>query len=155
MVVVGEFAPDFEVNDSFGKKVKLSDFRGKNIALYFYPRDGTPGCTIEACNFRDDFGAFKKNGIVVLGVSMDGMESHKKFAKKFGLPFPLLADTNGAVSKKFGAFGEKNFFGRKIKGVQRKTFLIGRNGKILHVFETVDVKVHSREILELFKAIGK
>lgn len=155
MAAAGEFAPDFEVNDSFGKKVKLSDFMGKNVALYFYPRDDTPGCTVEACNFRDDFLEFKKSGIVVLGVSMDEEKSHQRFAKKFGLPFPLLADNNGVVSRMFGAFGEKNFFGKKIQGVKRKTFLIGRDGKILHVFEKVDVKVHSREILEFFKSLGK
>ena len=155
MIVAGEFAPDFEVNDSFGKKVKLSDFRVKNIALYFYPRDDTPGCTIEACNFRDDFLAFKKSGIIVLGVSMDEEKSHQRFAKKFSIPFPLLADANGAVSKKYGAFGEKSFFGRKIQGTKRKTFLIGKDGKILHVFEKVDVKMHSKEILGFFKSIGK
>ena len=155
LVEVGELAPDFLAEDSFGRNVRLSDFFGKNVVLYFYPKDGTPSCTIEACNFRDDFGAYKKEGIEILGVSIDGHESHQKFSKKFNLPFTLISDVGAVVSKKFGAFGEKNFYGKKSLGVFRKTFLIGKDGKILYIFGKVDVNSHSREILEIFKKASK
>ncbi|MBI2597958.1 MAG: thioredoxin-dependent thiol peroxidase [Candidatus Diapherotrites archaeon] len=155
MVEVGETAPDFELADSFGKKVRLSDFFGQNVVLYFYPKDDTPGCTIEACSFRDDFETYKKNGIEILGVSLDGEESHQKFSKKYGLPFKLLSDTDAKVSKAFGVFGKKNFFGKKSMGIKRTTFLIGKTGKIMRIFSSVNVNGHSREILEIFQKAGK
>jgi len=151
MVEIGEIAPDFEVKDTFGKNAKLSDYKGKNVVLYFYPKDDTPGCTIEACKFRDDHLEYKKRGIEVLGVSLDSKESHQKFTEKFNLPFRLLADVESDISKKYGVYGEKKFFGKKLKGIKRTTFLIDKEGKIKHVFRNVKVKEHSEEILEMFK----
>lgn len=149
----GDKAPDFELKDSFGKTVKLSDFFGKNVVLYFYPRDNTPGCTIEACGFRDDFSVYKKNNIEVLGVSLDDEKSHQKFVEKFGLPFRLLCDVEAVVSKKYGVFGEKSFLGKKFFGLKRSTFLIDKKGVLLRVFWNVKVKGHSKEIIELFKQL--
>jgi len=151
MVEVGQKAPVFKAKDTFGKKVMLSDFVGKNLVLYFYPRDNTPGCTIEACKFRDDYSVFKKKRIEILGVSMDSEESHQKFTKKFELPFRLLADLDGIISKKYGVLGEKTFFGRKFRGIKRTTFLIDKKGRIMKIFKNVKVKDHSKEILEIFK----
>ena len=151
MVEIGEQAPSFEVKDTNGKKVKLSDFKGKNLVLYFYPKDDPPGCTIEACNFREDHLLYKKRGIEVLGVSLDNQKSHQKFTKKFNLPFRLLSDENASISKKYGTYVEKSFFGRKIFGIKRTTFLIDKIGKVKHIYRTVKVKEHSKEILEMFK----
>ncbi len=147
----GDKAPDFTVRDGEGKTVKLKDFRGKKVVLYFYPKDDTPGCTREACAFRDAFGKFKRRGIEVLGVSLDSEASHKKFAAKFDLPFRLLADTDKAISEAYGTYGEKKFMGRKYMGNHRMTFLIDETGKIKRIFDKVKPDEHAEEVLEAFE----
>ena len=129
-VQAGDKAPAFTLKDRRGKKVKLSDFKGKYVVLYFYPKDNTPGCTTEACDFRDEHSALQKAGAVVLGVSPDSAASHQKFAAKYELPFPLLVDADHAVAEKYGAWGEKSLYGRKFMGIIRSTFLIGPDGKM-------------------------
>jgi peroxiredoxin Q/BCP len=140
-------APDFELPDDENMPRKLSDFRGKNVVLYFYPKDDTPGCTTEACNFRDDYSAYEKAEVAVLGVSPDTVKSHVKFKQKFQLPFPLLADEGHKVCDLYGVWGEKKFMGREYQGVLRTTFLIDKNGKIVKVFENVRPAEHSTEVL--------
>lgn len=147
MINEGEKAPDFEMQDSTGKKIRLKDFAGKTVALYFYPKDFTSGCTTEACNLRDNFSELKKKGIVVLGVSADNAESHARFRKTHELPFELLADENNVVSKKYGVYGEKNIFGKIGFGIKRTTFLIGPNGVVKKVFTKVDTANHSKQIM--------
>jgi thioredoxin-dependent peroxiredoxin len=144
----GTQAPDFQLKDQNGKDVKLSQFRGKNVVLYFYPKDDTPGCTREACDFRDQHSAVREAGAVVLGVSPDTTASHQKFATKFSLPFPLLADTERKVCDAYGVWGEKSLYGRKFQGVTRATFLIDTEGKVARVWPKVKVDGHVREILE-------
>jgi peroxiredoxin Q/BCP len=144
-------APDFELLDDTNTPRKLSDFHGKNVILYFYPEDDTPGCTKEACNFRDDYSAYEKAGIVILGVSPDSVESHVKFKKKFNLPFPLLADIGHKVCDMYGVWGPKKFMGREYEGVLRTTFLIDAEGIISRVFEKVRPSEHSKEILAFVK----
>ena len=146
----GAKAPEFAVTDGEGNIVRLKDLRGKKVVLYFYPKDDTPGCTKEACAFRDAFSKFKKRGIEVLGVSLDSEKSHQKFAQKFGLPFRLLADTNKEVSEAYGTYGEKKFMGRKYMGNHRMTFLIDEKGKIKKVFEKVKPDEHAEEVLAAF-----
>lgn len=143
----GISAPDFELPDETNTPRKLSDFRGKNVVLYFYSKDDTPGCTTEACNFRDDYSAFEKAGVVILGVSPDNVRSHVKFKKKFQLPFPLLADEGHQVCELYQAWGPKKFMGREYQGVLRTTFLIDENGNIVNVFENVRPAEHSAEVL--------
>jgi peroxiredoxin Q/BCP len=126
---------------------RLSDYRGKNVVLYFYPADDTPGCTKEACNFRDDYSAYEKAGVVILGVSPDSVASHVKFKKKFGLQFPLLADEGHKVCDLYGVWGPKKFVGKEYEGVLRTTFLIDENGNIVKVFEKVRPAEHSAELL--------
>lgn len=140
-------APDFELYDDTNTPRKLSDFRGKNVVLYFYPKDDTPGCTTEACNFRDDYSAYEKAGVVILGVSPDSVKSHVKFKQKFGLPFPLLADEEHKVCDQYGIWGPKKSMGREYEGVLRTTFLIDENGNIAKVFENVRPADHSAEVL--------
>ncbi|HEX5838534.1 MAG TPA: thioredoxin-dependent thiol peroxidase [Anaerolineales bacterium] len=140
-------APDFELLDDTGTPRKLSDYRGKNVVLYFYPKDDTPGCTKEACNFRDDYSAYENAGVLILGVSPDSVASHVKFKKKFQLPFPLLADEGHKVCDLYGVWGPKKFMGRSYEGVLRTTFLIDENGTILRVFENVRPPEHSAELL--------
>ncbi len=140
-------APDFSLQDDAGKTVRLSDFKGKDVVLYFYPKDDTPGCTTEACNFRDDYSAYEKAGVVILGVSPDSVKSHAKFKAKYHLPFPLLADEDHKVCEQFGAWGSKSMYGRQYDGVLRTTYLIGKDGKIKKVFEKVSPAEHSTEIL--------
>jgi peroxiredoxin Q/BCP len=140
-------APEFEVFDDTNTLRKLSDYRGKNVLLYFYPKDDTPGCTKEACNFRDDYSAYEKAGIVILGVSPDSVESHVKFKKKFQLQFPLLVDKDHKICDLYGVWGPKKFMGKEYEGVLRTTFLIDPNGKIKEVFENVRPAEHSAEIL--------
>lgn len=146
-ISAGRSAPDFELFDDTNTLRKLSDFRGKNVILYFYPKDDTPGCTKEACNFRDDYSAYEKAGVVVLGVSPDSVESHAKFKKKFQLPFPLLADNGHAVCDLYQVWGLKKFMGRSYEGVLRTTFVIDGNGMIVKVFEKVRPAEHSAEVL--------
>jgi peroxiredoxin Q/BCP len=143
----GDNAPEFRLPDQNGKIHSLADYSGKNIVLYFYPKDMTPGCTVEACSFRDNFSEFTKKGIIVLGVSNDSEESHKNFASKYKLPFTLLSDKSRELGKKFGVYGEKNFLGKLVEGLSRVTFLIDENGVIRKVYPKVDVNAHAKEII--------
>jgi len=150
MVKEGSTAPAFDTRDGEGNSVRLKDLRGQKVVLYFYPKDDTPGCTKEACSFRDAFADFKKAGIKVLGISTDNEASHKKFARKFDLPFTLLTDTDHSISEAYGTYGQKKFMGRSYMGVHRKTFLIDKKGKIKKIFEKVKPDEHAREVLEAF-----
>jgi peroxiredoxin Q/BCP len=140
-------APDFALTDAEGKIHRLSDYRGKRVVLYFYPKDDTPGCTTEACGFRDRYDEYTKAGAVILGVSPDAPRSHAKFASKYDLPFPLLADEDHAVCEAYGVWGRKKFMGREYDGVLRTTFVIGEEGQVLRVFENVKPDRHSQEVL--------
>jgi thioredoxin-dependent peroxiredoxin len=143
----GDPAPDFTAATSGGGQLSLSELKGKNVVLYFYPRDDTPGCTKEACAFRDDFAAFKKKGAVVLGVSTDTAKSHAKFVEKYRLPFTLLADVDKQVVAAYGVWGEKSFMGRKYLGTHRVTFLIGPDGRIKQIWPEVKPQEHAQEVL--------
>ena len=147
-------APDFELLDDNNVMRKLSDYRGRNVVLYFYPADDTPGCTKEACNFRDDYSAYEKAKVVILGVSPDGVESHVKFKKKFQLQFPLLADEGHKICDAYGVWGPKKSLGRSYEGVLRTTFLIDGKGNIVRVFENVRPAEHSAELLSVLGAAG-
>lgn len=151
-VDVGQKAPDFALKDQTGKTVRLKDFRGKPVVLYFYPKDHTPGCTREACEFRDAETAFAKIGAVVLGVSLDDEISHRSFIAKYGLPFSLLCDTDAAVSKAYGVYKQKNLYGRKYWGIERSTFVIDGTGVIKAVFRKVKVDGHAKEVLAALRA---
>jgi thioredoxin-dependent peroxiredoxin len=140
-------APDFMLLDENGVLRKLSDYRGQPVVLYFYPKDDTPGCTTEACNFRDDYSAYQQAGVTILGVSPDSPKSHTKFKAKFGLPFTLLADEQHQVCEQYGVWGLKKFMGREYDGVFRTTFLIDAQGQIVKVFENVRPAEHSKELL--------
>jgi peroxiredoxin Q/BCP len=146
----GDKAPDFTVTDGEGKTVRLKDLRGKKVVLYFYPKDDTPGCTKEACAFRDSYSKFRKRGIEVLGVSLDSEKSHQKFSRKYDLPFRLLADTDRAVSESYGTYGEKKFMGRTYMGNHRMTFLIDEKGKIKKIYSKVKPEEHADEVLDAF-----
>ena len=150
MVKEGTAAPAFKTTDANGETVNLKDFRGKKVVLYFYPKDDTPGCTKEACSFRDAFSKFKKRGITILGVSPDSEKSHQKFATKYKLPFTLLADTDHSIADAYGVYGEKKFMGRTYMGIHRTTFLIDEKGKIKKVFEKVKPDDHADEVLGAF-----
>ena len=150
MLKEGGQAPDFVTRDTDGNEVRLSDFRGRRVVLYFYPKDDTPGCTKQACSIRDSFSEFEERGIKVLGVSLDDQASHRKFADKYELPFTLLSDTDHAVADAYGVYGEKEFMGKKYMGVDRKTFLIDEQGRIKKVFHKVNVEEHADEVLEAF-----
>jgi peroxiredoxin Q/BCP len=143
----GDDAPDFSAPTNGGGNVALADLNGKNVILYFYPRDDTPGCTKEACAFRDHFAEFKKKGAVVLGVSIDPVKSHDKFVKKFKLPFQLLADEDKKIVEAYGVWGQKSFMGRKYMGIHRVTFLIGPEGKIRKIWPKVKPEEHAEEVL--------
>jgi peroxiredoxin Q/BCP len=145
----GDPAPDFASRTNGGGSVSLSDFKGKNVILYFYPRDDTPGCTREACGFRDEFAAFQRRGAIVLGVSVDSISSHDKFATKYRLPFTLVADEDKGVVQKYGVWGEKMFLGRKYLGTHRVTFLIGPDGRIRKIWRKVKPAEHAAEILAM------
>ena len=146
-------APEFEMLDDTGTKRKLADFRGQPVILYFYPADDTPGCTKEACNFRDDYSAYQNAKVAILGVSPDSVKSHAKFKAKYQLPFPLLADDGHKVCDAYGVWGPKKMMGREYEGVLRTTFLIDSNGKIAKVFENVRPAEHSGEVLAALKAL--
>ena len=148
---VGSKAPAFSLASDTGEKVSLSSLKGKPVVLYFYPKDDTPGCTVEACEFRDTWADVKKTGAVILGVSPDGLKSHEKFRAKFKLPFPLLADEDHSVAEAYGAWGEKSMYGRTYQGILRTTFVIGPDGKIARVFEKVKPQGHAAEVLEALK----
>ena len=147
----GTPAPEFELLDDTNLPRRLSAFKGQPVILYFYPADDTPGCTKEACNFRDDYSAYQKSGVTILGVSPDSVKSHVKFKEKFQLPFPLLADENHQVCNAYGVWGPKKFAGREYEGVLRTTFLIDAQGKIARVFENVRPAEHSTEVLAALK----
>ncbi len=152
MLEEGKKAPAFKLKDQNGKSVSLNDFKGKNVVLYFYPKDNTSGCTAEACNFRDEFPAFKNLDAVILGVSPDSSDSHKKFAEKYNLPFTLLSDENKEVLKSYGVWKEKSMYGRKYMGVERTTYIIDGQGKIKKIFNKVKVPDHNKEIMQALKS---
>jgi peroxiredoxin Q/BCP len=145
----GNKAPDFELQDENGEIQRLSDYQGESILLYFYPKDDTPGCTTEACNFRDDYSAYQDAGVTILGVSPDTPESHTKFKEKNALPFTLLADVDHQVAEQYGVWGLKKNFGREYEGIYRTTFLIDPDGIIKEVFEKVKPANHSEQVLAL------
>jgi len=147
---VNDFAPLFKLEDADGKSFSLEKFRGKRVVLYFYPKDDTPGCTKEACAFRDDYKDYTNNDIVIIGVSPDNEKSHKKFAEKYKLPFILLSDPEKEVLKSYDAWGEKNLYGKITIGLIRKTFLIDQEGKIIKIYPRVRVNGHSEAILKEF-----
>ncbi len=150
MLKEGSAAPAFKTKDADGETVSLKDLRGQKVVLYFYPKDDTPGCTKEACSFRDAFSQYKKKGIAVLGVSPDSEAAHQKFVTKYKLPFTLLADTDRSIAEAYGVWGEKKFMGRTYMGVHRTTFLIDEKGKIKKIFEKVKPEDHATEVLEAF-----
>jgi peroxiredoxin Q/BCP len=147
MVKVGNKAPEFTGVTDTGDKVKLKDLRGKTVVLYFYPKDNTPGCTTESCDFRDSHAAFKKKKAVVLGVSPDSVKSHVKFKTKYELPFPLIADEDHAIAEKYGVWQEKSMYGRKYMGIVRSTFVIDPEGKVAEIYNKVKVKGHVEDVL--------
>ncbi|HEU0184217.1 MAG TPA: thioredoxin-dependent thiol peroxidase [Blastocatellia bacterium] len=151
----GDSAPAFSLKNTEGKTVKLSDFKGKKVALYFYPKDMTPGCTKEACGFRDDYSELKKRGVEVVGVSADDQGSHQKFAEKYSLPFTLLTDADHSVMEKYGAWGEKNMYGKKITGVLRSTFIIDEEGHIAHIFRKVKTDTHSQDVMKVIDQMAE
>src|SRR3982750_168954 len=151
MLKEGDLAPEFETRDENGQTVKLSDLRGQKVALYFYPKDDTPGCTKEACSLRDRHSELERRGIKVIGVSLDDEKSHRKFIDKYSLPFTLLADTDHTVAERYGVYGEKQFMGKKYLGVSRKTFLIDERGRLKKVFDKVNVEEHADEVLNAFE----
>jgi len=148
-LTTGMQAPAFTSTDQNGKAVSLSDFSGQKVILYFYPKDDTPGCTAEACDFRDNYSGLVAKGINVLGVSVDSEASHQKFVTKHNLPFPLLADTDHQIVEAYGVWGEKNMYGKKYMGVNRTTFIIDENGTISHIIKKVDTKNSTAQVLEL------
>lgn len=152
MLKEGDKAPEFTLKDTNGKTVSLKDFRGKKVVLYFYPKDDTPGCTKEACSFRDNLPAFGDLNAVVLGVSADTEESHRKFTSKYNLPFTLLSDPDKKVIQEYGVWKEKNMYGKKSMGIERTTFVIDEQGRIMKVFPKVKVDGHVEEVME---AIGQ
>lgn len=149
MLTIGMKAPEFSVVDHNGREIKLSDYKGKKVVLYFYPKDNTSGCTKEACDFRDSISLFEKNNTVVLGVSVDSVSSHQKFISKYELPFTLLSDVDKTVVQQYGVWKEKNMCGKKYMGIERSTFLIDEKGVITKVFNKVKVPGHVSELLKL------
>jgi peroxiredoxin Q/BCP len=147
----GDKAPDFKGVDQDGNTIQLSDFKGKKLVLYFYPKDNTPGCTNEACNLRDNYEELQKQGFKILGVSADSEKKHQNFINKYDLPFPLLADTEKEVIEKYGIWGPKKFMGKVNDGIHRTTFVIDEEGKIEKVFKKVKTKDHTNQILEAYK----
>jgi peroxiredoxin Q/BCP len=145
----GDKAPAFSLKNTEGKTVKLSDFKGQKVVLYFYPKDDTPGCTKEACAFRDDYAELQKRGVVVLGVSADDQQSHQKFTQKYSLPFTLLSDPDHAMMEQYQAWVEKNMYGKKYMGVARITYIINEVGKIVHLFGKVKPETHSQDVLQV------
>jgi peroxiredoxin Q/BCP len=147
----GQQAPEFTGKDQEGNTITLSQFKGQTVVLYFYPKDDTPGCTAEACDFRDNYAGLKAKGIVVLGVSVDDEKSHQKFVTKHSLPFTLLADTDQSIVTAYGVWGEKNMYGKKYMGTNRTTFLIDEEGVISHIIKKVDTKNSTAQVLELLQ----
>ena len=153
-IEAGQRAPAFTLPADDGSKVRLSDLKGRSVVVYFYPRDDTPGCTREACSFRDQQAQLKKLGAVVLGISTDSIESHGKFRDKYVLNFPLLADLDHAVAEKYGAWREKNMYGKKSLGIQRSTFLIDADGKVAKVWKAVKVDGHDEQVLAALRELA-
>lgn len=149
---VNDKAPEFTLPDQNGENLSLKDFRGKTVVLFFYPKADTPGCTIEACGFRDGYKNLQKAGAVILGISADTPQAQKKFEDKFDLPYPLLADTDKKVCNAYGVMKEKNMYGKKVMGIARTTFVIGPDGKIAHLFNNVKADGHAAEVLEYLKS---
>ena len=145
----GDPAPSFSANDQNGKLVSLSDYKGKDVILYFYPKDDTPGCTTESCNFRDNYQSLLSKGFDVIGVSVDDEKSHQKFVSKYQLPFTLISDTDHRIVEAYGVWVEKNLYGKKYMGTARKTFLIDKEGSIKKIIDKVDTKNSSQQVLEL------
>ena len=154
MIEEGKKAPSFTLENQDGEKISLNNFAGKNVVLYFYPKDNTSGCTQEACNFRDDFPKFGKMKAVILGVSPDSVQSHKKFSEKYKLPFNLLSDEKKQVLEKYGVWKEKSMYGRKYMGVERSTFIIDKTGKVRRIFRKVKVDNHNDEVMKAIKELG-
>jgi thioredoxin-dependent peroxiredoxin len=152
---VNDKAPEFTLQDENGQEISLKGLRGKTVVLYFYPRADTPGCTIQACEFRDTYKQMQKTGAVLLGISPDTPKAQKKFQEKFSLPFPLLADADKKVAIAFDVLKEKNMYGKKVMGVVRTTFIIGPDGKIQHIFPKVKPEGHAAEVLAYLKEAGK
>jgi peroxiredoxin Q/BCP len=150
----GKKAPVFKSTDQNGEKVSLADMKGKKIVLYFYPEDGTPTCTVQACNLRDNFGLLKNKGITVIGISPDDVKKHKKFEEKYDLPFILLSDPTHSIIDKYGVWGEKQLYGRKYMGLHRTTFLVDEKGMIRKIFLKPKSKEHAAEILAAWEQIG-
>ena len=144
----GALAPLFSGIDQQGKTISLADYKGKKVILYFYPKDNTPGCTVEACNLRDHDKLFQRSGYHVIGVSTDSVASHDKFAKRFGLPFPLIADTEKVICNSYGVWGEKKFLGKTFDGIKRTTFVINENGIIEKIITKVNTNAHASQILD-------
>lgn len=151
MLDVGTKVEDFSLPDAYGNLHRLSDFMGKKVVIYFYPKDDTPGCTTQACAFRDAYDDFKKNDIVVIGISKDSPKSHEKFIKKYELPFLLLSDEDLSVIEYFGVYVEKSMYGKKYMGVQRSTFVLDENGVVTHVFEKASPSENADDILRVLK----
>lgn len=149
---IGEAAPEFSLQASSGEIIRLADFRGKRVVLYFYPKDDTPGCTKEACGFRDAAAALKRANAVVLGISRDDQKSHERFARKFNLPFPLLSDPDAAVCTAYGVYKNKTLYGRIFLGIERTTFIIDEEGRIAHIFPKVSVEGHIEAVLQALHA---
>ncbi|MDL2320061.1 thioredoxin-dependent thiol peroxidase [Alistipes sp. OttesenSCG-928-B03] len=150
-LTVGDIAPDFTANDQNNNRISLADFAGKRLILYFYPKDNTPGCTAEACSLRDGKRELEKMGFTIIGVSPDSEKSHRNFTDKHNLNFPLLADTDKAIAKAYGAWGPKKFMGREYEGIIRTTFVIGADGRIEKIFSKVDTKRHFEQIADSYK----
>ncbi|MCB0717421.1 MAG: thioredoxin-dependent thiol peroxidase [Bacteroidetes bacterium] len=150
MPEAGAKAPAFSGKDQNGKNVKLSDFKGQKVVVYFYPKDDTPGCTKQACSLRDNIGDLQNSGIAVIGVSKDSVASHEKFATKYSLPFSLISDEDLAIHHKYGTYGEKNMYGKKTMGVKRTTFLIDEKGVIVDVIKRPITSAHAEEVLKRF-----
>jgi len=152
---INDKAPDFTLQDENGNDISLKSLRGKTVVLYFYPRADTPGCTVEACAFRDTYKQIQKAGVVLLGISPDTPKAQKRFQEKFNLPFSLLADADKKVAEQFGVVQEKNMYGRKVMGIARTTFVIGPDGKIQHIFPKVKPEGHAAEVLAYLKESAK
>lgn len=144
-------APDINAPDQNGKVIKLANYKGKKVIIYFYPKDNTPGCTAEACNLRDNYKLLMDKGFIVLGVSADSEKSHQSFIEKYVLPFPLIADVDKKIINDYGVWGEKQMYGKSYEGILRTTFVISEDGTIEHIFDKVDTKNHSQQILEALK----
>jgi thioredoxin-dependent peroxiredoxin len=154
MPTIGKAAPAFTLESDTGERVSLKDFKGQTVVLYFYPKDDTPSCTTEACEFRDLFPRFRRGKAVVLGVSPDPVKSHARFRKKYDLPFTLLADVGHAVAEKYGVWKEKSMYGRTYMGVERTTFVIGPDGKVVQIFEKVKAAGHAQDVADLLATQG-